>query len=92
MQAKALGDRNLQAGRDISVRSRKSNRIVKDAGCGTVRQMQVVIRLQAISLAVTILLLLMTSINTTRISWAMDHLGDLKKMVFHSLVLRNAGE
>ena len=49
-------------------------------------------RLRAILLAVTILLLIMTSINTIRVSWAMDHLGELKEMIFHGLVMRKSGE
>lgn len=49
-------------------------------------------RLRAILLAVTILLLIMTSINTIRVSWAMDQLGELKEMIFHGLVMRKTGE
>lgn len=39
MQAHASGDKNLQAGRDISVRNRKNNQIVQGEDCGTIRQM-----------------------------------------------------
>lgn len=59
MQAHASGDKNLQAGRDISVRNRKNNQIINGEACGTVRQVQIVMRLQAILLTVTILLLIM---------------------------------